>query len=150
MKLVHLRKLKPLLDICYDESIGVADVNSISGVNVTASSKYDATTPANSGRLNYASGSSWCASSRDSTPYLQVDLGSVYIICAIATQGNSQADQWVKTYQVMYSTYGSNWSVYQENGKYAVSSANNVTYSLISDNFLLNCLFLHSTITNIR
>ena len=76
---------------------------------------------AKNGRLNYAAGSSWCASSSDSSPYLQVDLGSVYMICAVASQGNSQADQWVKTYQVQYSTNGSNWVIYQEKGQKRVS-----------------------------
>ena len=86
-------------------------------MRINASSEFDASTPASSGRLNYTAGPSWCASSRDSTPYLQVDLGSVYILCAVATQGNSQADQWVKTYQVQYSTDGSKWEIYQEKGQ---------------------------------
>ena len=108
---------------CYNADIGVADVSKVSDNNITASSVYNAATPANSGRLNYAAGSSWCASLSDSIPYLQVDLGSVYIICAVATQGNSRADQWVKTYQVQYSTDGSNWIIYKEREQIRVRSA---------------------------
>ena len=87
---------------------------------LTASSDFDNTTPARNGRLNYIASSSWCASSGDPTLYFQVDLQSVHIICAVATQGNSRADQWVKTYEVQYSTDGSNWLDYQENGNIKV------------------------------
>uniref|UniRef100_A0A6P8GYK1 Uncharacterized protein LOC116286842 n=1 Tax=Actinia tenebrosa TaxID=6105 RepID=A0A6P8GYK1_ACTTE len=80
--------------------------------NITASSGQD---PAKNARLNYTSGSSWCASTSDSDPYLQIDLGSFHLFCAVATQGNSMADQWVKTYQINTSTDGTTWTTYQEN-----------------------------------
>ena len=95
----------------------MAEVGKDLADNITASSVLNAkVTPASKGQLNFRAVWSWCASSRDSTPYLQIDLGSDYIICAIATQGNSRADQWVKTYQVQYSEDGSNWMECQENG----------------------------------
>ena len=81
---------------------------------------FNASTPASNGRLNYTGGPSWCASSTDSAPYLEVDLGSLYIICAVATRGNSQADQWVKTYQIQFSEDKTTWTPYKEKGQNVV------------------------------
>ena len=73
-------------------------------------------TPAKNGRLNYASGSSWCAGTSDTNPYLQIDLQTLHIICAVSTQGNSKEDQWVKTYTLQLSTDGITWTNYTELG----------------------------------
>ena len=84
---------------------------------ITASSEQSASnTTAKNGRLNYTSGSSWCAATSDSNPYLQIDLQTLHIICAVSTQGNSQADQWVKTYTLKLSKDGSSWTDYKEDG----------------------------------
>ena len=82
-----------------------------SGINASSSS-----TPAKNGRLNYTSGSSWCAGASDTNPYLQIDLQKLHIICALSTQGNSKADQWVKTYTLQLSTNGIAWTDYKELG----------------------------------
>ena len=92
----------------------------ISDGNISASSVQNANTPAKNGRLNYTSGSSWCAGTSDSNPYLQIDLKTLHIICAVSTQGNSQADQWVKTYTLQFSTNGTTWTDYQEGGQVKV------------------------------
>ena len=84
--------------------------------NINASSVESASTPAKNGRLNYTSGSSWCAGTSDTNPYLQIDLQMLHIICAVSTQGNSQADQWVKTYTLQLSTNGITWTNYKELG----------------------------------
>ena len=84
--------------------------------NINASSVQSASTPAKNGRLNYTSGSSWCAGTSDTNPYLQIDLQTLHIICAVSTQGNSQADQWVKTYTLLLSTDGITWTNYSELG----------------------------------
>ena len=90
---------------------------------ITASSQQSASTAANNGRLNYTSGSSWCAATSDSNPYLQIDLQTLHIICAVSTQGNSQADQWVKTYTLQTSIAGSpSWTDYKEDGVVKVYS----------------------------
>ena len=73
-------------------------------------------TTAKNGRLNYASGSSWCAGTSDTNPYLQIDLQTLHIICAVSTQGNSKEDQWVKTYTLQLSTDGITWTNYTELG----------------------------------
>ena len=95
---------------------------SIRDNNITASSIQSANTPASNSRLNFASRSSWCAGTDDRNPYLQIDLQTLHIICAVSTQGNSQAEQWVKTYKLQLSTNGSTWSDYKESGQVKVKS----------------------------
>ena len=82
----------------------------------SSSSVLNANTPAKNGRLNYNKGSSWCAATNDSQPYLQVDFEKLYIICAVSTQGNSQGDEWVRKYTLQSSRDGTNWTGYQEAG----------------------------------
>ena len=94
---------------------------SIPDSNITASSEKNANKTAQNGRLNYASGPSWCSATGDSKPYLQIDLQTLHIICAVSTQGNSQADQWVKTYKLQLSTDGSTWTDYKEGGQVKVT-----------------------------
>ena len=81
------------------------------GINASSSR-----TPAKNCRLNYTLGSSWCAGTSDTNPYLQIDLQTLHIICAVSTQGNSQADQWVKTYTLQLSIDGTTWTDYKELG----------------------------------
>ena len=84
---------------------------------ITSSSELSGSTPAKNGRLNYTSGLSWCAGTSDSAPYLQIDLQKLHIICAVSTQGNSQVDNWVKTYTLQSSMDGSSsWADYKEDG----------------------------------
>ncbi|XP_078353730.1 uncharacterized protein LOC144638391 [Oculina patagonica] len=79
---------------------------------------------AKNGRLNFASGSSWCAATSDTNPYLQIDLQTLNIICAVSTQGNSQADQWVKNYTLQSSTDGLAWTEYKEGGRVKILKGN--------------------------
>ena len=88
--------------------------------DITASSEQSASTSAINGRPNYTSGSSWCARTSDTNPYLQIDLQAIYIICAVSTQGNSDADQWVKNFTLQLSTDGTTWTDYNEGGQIKV------------------------------
>jgi len=101
---------------CEQADVGLAD-GYILDNQLTASSELNANTSAKNGRLNYTAGSSWCASTSDGNPYLQIDLQTLHIICAVSTQGNSQADQWVETYTLKSSTDGTTWTDYNENGQ---------------------------------
>ena len=105
---------------------------SIPDNKITASSENAA---AKNGRLN--SGSSWCAGTSDSNPYLQIDLQTLHIICAVSTQGNSQTDQWVKAYTLQLSTTGSTWTDYKEGGQVKVKSYYNVLYINCIENKLM-------------
>ena len=95
---------------CVDLDLGMEN-GTILDEKITASSKRNT---AKNGRLN--SGSSWCAGASDSNPYLQIDLQTPHIICAVSTQGNSKADEWVETYTLQSSIDGSSWTNYKEDG----------------------------------
>lgn len=95
---------------CNDLDLGIGS-GSIPDDKITASS---ARTPAKSGRLGYTAGPSWCAEASDPRPYLQIDLQTLHVICAVSTQGNSQEDEWVETYALQSSTDGSNWTDYYD------------------------------------
>ena len=105
---------------CTNLDLGMQS-GSIPDNRITASSELNISTPAKNGRLNYTAGSSWCASTSDSNPYLQIDLQTLHIICAVSTQGNSQADDWVKTYTLQSSRDGKTWKNYEDGGIVKVS-----------------------------
>ena len=105
---------------CVDFYLGMGS-GTIPDSDITASSvQSTANTPAKNGRLNYTSGSSWCAGTGDTNPYLQIDLQTIHIICAVSTQGNSKADQWVKDYKLQLSPNGTGWRDYKEGGQVKV------------------------------
>ncbi|XP_078378064.1 uncharacterized protein LOC144661241 [Oculina patagonica] len=108
---------------CNDFDLGVGS-GSIADSKITASSVQSASTPAKNDRLNHTAGSPWCAGTSDTNPYLQIDLQTLHIICAVSTQGNSRGDQWVKTYIIQSSTDGSNWTNYNETGQLKLFKGN--------------------------
>ena len=85
---------------------------SIPDDRITASSVQSARTPAKNGRVNNTAGSSWCADASDPSPYLQINLQKLHIICAVSTQGNSRVDEWVETYTLQSSKDGLVWTNY--------------------------------------
>ena len=99
--------------------------------SITASSEEN-DTPAKNGRLNYSAGKSWCAGTQDNNPFLQIDLGTTFVLCAVATQGNSQAEEWVETYQLQTSNDGLNWTDYKEEGRVRVCDEITWPYGLRS------------------
>ena len=52
---------------------------------------------------------------KDRTDYLQVDMGAVRSVCAVATQGLRAGANWATSYKVHLSTDGVTWNVYKEN-----------------------------------
>ena len=97
---------------------------------------------AKNGRLNNAG--AWCADTADNNPYLQIDLQTLHIICAVSTQGNSQADQWVESYTLQVSTNGTTWTDYEELGQVRVSLSSSSSSSSSSSPSLLGRPFLSS------
>ena len=69
------------------------------------------------GRLNGNRGrKAWCTeSTTDRTDYLQVDMGAVRSVCAVATQGHGTGPHWTTSYKVHLSTDGVTWNAYKEN-----------------------------------
>jgi len=109
---------------CNDLDLGIGS-GSIPDDKITASSVQSVRTSAKNGRLGYTAGSSWCAEASDPRPYLQIDLKTLHVICAVSTQGNSQEDEWVETYTLQSSTDGSHWKdYYDEAGHVKLFKAN--------------------------
>ena len=62
------------------------------------------------GRLN--SGTGWLPDSFDSSPWIQVQFESSYIVTAITTQGRNTANQWVTSYTFSSSFDNMAWTDY--------------------------------------
>ena len=98
--------------------MGVADRNRIPNAQMTASSYYSSSYYPYYGRLNEAQGAGgWCPTTRQGprTDYLQVDLGAVHSVCAVATQGASNIDERTTSYILRMSKDGVTWNTYKEN-----------------------------------
>ncbi|XP_068705662.1 uncharacterized protein [Montipora foliosa] len=94
------------------EALGVENWN-IPDENITASSSAGPAPP-HLARLNGPF--SWCAGKAEDC-FLQIDLGSLHLVCAVATQGNPGGNRdYVRRYKLQCSTDGVNWTVYEENG----------------------------------
>lgn len=104
---------------CYDHPIGVADTAKIPDAQITASSEHGDKYKAAFGRLNGNRGDGWCSKSASSNnEWLQVDLGKSYSVCAVATQGDRNGNEWVTKFKLLFSWDGTSWHVYQgDSGK---------------------------------
>jgi len=92
----------------------------ITDTAISASSTMSTNTPTKNARLNYAASDSWCASTADTNPYLQIDLGVSYVLCSIETQGNSQNENMVTSYSIQTSMDGVAWRDYKVEDKIVV------------------------------
>ncbi|KAL9951704.1 hypothetical protein ACROYT_G044426 [Oculina patagonica] len=102
------RGFKPLP--CEEEAIGI-EIRRILDSKITSNSSARGF-EAHKGRLNHEH--AWCANSGLSS-YIQVDLNTTYIVCAVATQGNSSnSSSFVEEYKVEFSKDGSNWDFYRD------------------------------------
>ena len=52
----------------------------------------------------------------DNNDFLQIDLGSLYFICGVATQGNPNDGYWTKTYKIKTSLDNVWGTFYSEGG----------------------------------
>ena len=78
------------------------------------------------GRLrNQLGGCAWipATSADNNSSWLQVDLGNLTNVSAVATQGSCSGDQWTKSYVITYSKGGVHWKHYGELGTIRVSMA---------------------------
>ena len=102
------------------EPIGVQDKNKIPDSSMTASSYFDGRYYPYYGRLHETRGHGWAPKTKtDRTDYLQVDLGALHSVCALATQGRKEGE-WATRYKVSLSRDGVSWSFYQEDNKLKV------------------------------
>ena len=88
---------------------------------MTASSIWSAALSTRQGRLNRPG--SWSARRNDQNQWIQADLGRKEVVTAIATQGRSNYNQWVKTYSISYSLDGKTFEPYTIHGSQKVSKS---------------------------
>lgn len=97
--------------------VGVADKNTIPNAALKASTFADKRYQPYYGRLHESRGNGgWCPSTEsDRTDYLQVDMGTVLSVCAVATQGvRYHPDERTTSYKLHLSTNGVTWKTYKE------------------------------------
>ena len=56
------------------------------------------------------------ATNNGNNDFLQLDLGSLYFVCGVATQGNPNDNDWTKTYKIETSLDNVVWTFYSEGG----------------------------------
>ena len=96
----------------------MADPNRIPNAQMTASSYYDSDFSPHYGRLNETRGlGAWCPKTRQGprSDYLQVDMGAIQSVCAVATQGAKHLSEWTTSYVLKMSMDGVTWNTYKEN-----------------------------------
>ena len=125
---------------CEEQPLGM-ESNTIPDGWLTSSTVLNSGTPAKNARLRYSAGGPWCAAESDLAPYLQVDLGSLHVVCAVATQGNSKAEQWVETYQLQSSTDGTTWTDYKEGGQVRVGHKTSRFFERVVSSFHVHGLW---------
>ena len=99
-------------------SVGVEDISKIPDAKMTASTFYNSNYHPYYGRLheNRSAGNRWCPKTEsDRTDYLQVDLGTVGSVCAVATEGVQSHGEWTTSYKLQFSLDGATWKPYMEN-----------------------------------
>ena len=62
-----------------------------------------------------STGSSWSAKFNKTGEWLQVDLGEERLLTNVSTQGRPSVNQWVKSYNILFSSDSINWESYKEN-----------------------------------
>ena len=105
---------------CVLGPVGVSDSSVISDQRFSASSSLSGRSPSD-GRLKGSN--AWIpATNNDNNDFLQIDLGSVYFVCGVATQGNPNGNDWTKTYKIETSLDNVVWTFYSEGGSEKVHS----------------------------
>ena len=103
--------------------LGMEDQRILSG-HLRSSSSYNYNHGPDRARLNIYAGhgrtGAWVARYRNTKQWLQVDLRQMSIIKGIATQGRREAHQWVRSYHLSYSRFGSRFRAYVAYGRVKV------------------------------
>ena len=82
---------------------------------MTASSKYSDKYQPFYGRLHGERGDGWCSKTANgSEDWLQVDLGNTREVCAVATQGDINGNEWTTDFKLSYSSDGNRWTIYKD------------------------------------
>ena len=101
---------------------------------MTASSEYSGGYRAYYGRLNDTRGDGWCSVSSDSNnEWLQVDLAKTVQLCAVATQGDANGNEWTTDFKLSYSTDGNSWTPYKDSNGLEVVNLYFILVTIASD-----------------
>ena len=105
------------------QAIGLASNDTLPDASFSASSKHSGF-EASGGRLK--ANVAWLPASTNGKPdhYLQIDLQYEFLICAVATQGRSNFDDWTTEYKLQLSFDGSTFVTYKENNVDKVGGKN--------------------------
>ncbi|XP_020607862.1 lactadherin-like [Orbicella faveolata] len=105
---------------------------------MTASTYYYSVNYPYYGRLNENRGDgAWCTKTkRNRTDYLQVDMGALHTVCAVATQGEKEYTVWTTSYKVHLSTDGVTWNSYKENNVEKVFAGNTDQNSIVKHSLI--------------
>ena len=94
--------------------VGVSNQSIIPDSHITASSQYSSSYKPAYGRLNGTRGDGWCSAvSNSSSDWLQVDLGKLTQVCAVATQGDVNGNEWTTDFKLSFSSDGKKWKTYK-------------------------------------
>ncbi|KAL9978824.1 hypothetical protein ACROYT_G016390 [Oculina patagonica] len=104
------------ISTCFSNAVGVASSSTIPDKQMTASTYYSSQYKPANGRLNR--GVAWCARTPSrNDEWLQVDLGQLFQVCGVSTQGERHYNEWVMAFKLSYSQNGKYWTIYKdENG----------------------------------
>ena len=92
----------------------MSDSSVISDQRISASSSLRGRRPSD-GRLKGSN--AWIpATNNDNNDFLQIDLGSLYFVCGVATQGNPNDNDWTTTYKIKTSLDNVWGAFYSEGG----------------------------------
>ena len=84
---------------------------------ITASTEFNAAHGATNARLNFKAGDgktgAWSALRNNVHQWLQVDLGAETEVTGVQIQGRQDADQWVTSFTISYSSDGTTYTPYQ-------------------------------------
>ena len=108
-------------DVCNTKPVGISDTSIISDSQLTASSWHGIRFQAAYGRLNGNRGDGWCAKEAKRTDdWLQVDLGKTVQVCAVATQGDINGNEWTTDFKLSYSFDENTWTTYKDSNNTGV------------------------------
>ncbi|XP_078381057.1 uncharacterized protein LOC144663858 [Oculina patagonica] len=100
---------------CFENAVGISNPSVIPDNHITASSQRGVLYQPAYGRLDSTSGGGWCAKKPcRNDDWLQVDLGNIFEVCGVGSQGYRNGDEWLTGFKISYSLYGSRWERYKD------------------------------------
>jgi len=97
------------------KAVGVSNTGIILDSQITASSEYSSSYKPYYGRLHGTRGDGWCSkASNNNNDWLQIDFGKTIQVCAVATMGDVNGDEWTTVFKLSFSTDGNTWKMYRD------------------------------------